>query len=208
VASREKILEKDPDIIFIRIGGNDMKLLGISGTIIGAKTGIVVRKVLDDVKKKYPEIEVEMLDMMDYNVQFCDGRDPATYSDDTKTVIEKVSNADFYIIGTPIFQGSIPGVLKNLFDLIHPDAFRNKVMGFVANGGTYQHFLVIENQLKPIAGYFRAFVAPSYVYANFDHFNRENEIVDEDLLQRISLLADEVVHMQKALKGSHAKIVE
>ncbi|WP_423410538.1 NADPH-dependent FMN reductase [Heyndrickxia sp. MSNUG] len=185
-----------------------MKLLGISGTIIGAKTGIVVRKVLDDVKKKYPEIEVEMLDMMDYDVQFCDGRDPSTYSDDTRTVIEKVSNADFYIIGTPIFQGSIPGVLKNLFDLIHPDAFRNKVMGFVANGGTYQHFLVIENQLKPIAGYFRAFVAPSYVYANYDHFNRENEIVDTDLLQRISLLADEVVHMQKSLKGSCAEVAE
>ncbi|WP_102262677.1 NADPH-dependent FMN reductase [Mesobacillus jeotgali] len=185
-----------------------MKLLGISGTIIGAKTGIVVRKVLDDVKKKYPDIEVEMLDMMDYDMEFCDGRPPEKYSADTKAVIEKVSSADFYVIGTPIFQGSIPGVLKNLFDLIHPDAFRNKVMGFVANGGTYQHFLVIENQLKPIAGYFRAFVAPSYVYANYDHFNRENEIVDEDLLKRISGLADEVVHMQKSLKGSTAKVTE
>ena len=185
-----------------------MKLLGISGTIIGAKTGIVVRKVLDDVKKKYPDIEVEMLDMMDYDVEFCNGRPPEKYSADTRAVIEKVSSADFYVIGTPIFQGSIPGVLKNLFDLIHPDAFRNKVMGFVANGGTYQHFLVVENQLKPIAGYFRAFVAPSYVYANYDHFNRENEIVDEDLLTRISNLADEVVHMQKSLKGSAAKVTE
>ncbi|MGV2939178.1 NADPH-dependent FMN reductase [Mesobacillus sp. LC4] len=185
-----------------------MKLLGISGTIIGAKTGIVVRKVLDDVKKKYPDIEVEMLDMMDYDVEFCDGRPPEKYSADTREVIEKVSSADFYIIGTPIFQGSIPGVLKNLFDLIHPDAFRNKVMGFVANGGTYQHFLVIENQLKPIAGYFRAFVAPSYVYANYDHFNSENEIIDEDLLKRISGLADEIVHMQKSLKGSAAKVTE
>ncbi|MBS8263982.1 NADPH-dependent oxidoreductase [Mesobacillus boroniphilus] len=185
-----------------------MKLLGISGTIIGAKTGIVVRKVLDDVKKKYPDIEVEMLDMMDYDVEFCDGRPPEKYSVDTRAVIEKVSSADFYVIGTPIFQGSIPGVLKNLFDLIHPDAFRNKVMGFVANGGTYQHFLVIENQLKPIAGYFRAFVAPSYVYANYDHFNRENEIVDEDLLNRISSLADEVVHMQKSLKGNTAEVTD
>lgn len=185
-----------------------MKLLGISGTIIGAKTGIVVRKVLEDVKKKYPDIEVEVLDLMDYDVEFCDGRPAEKYSADTRTVIDKVSSADFYVIGTPIFQGSIPGPLKNLFDLIHPDAFRHKVMGFAANGGTYQHFLVIENQLKPIAGYFRAFVAPSYVYANYDHFNRENEIIDEDLLNRISSLADEVVHMQMSLKGSHAKVVD
>ncbi|MGG3468678.1 NAD(P)H-dependent oxidoreductase [Neobacillus pocheonensis] len=183
-----------------------MKLLGISGTIIGAKTGILVRKVLDEVKQKHPEIEVEYLDLMDYEIQFCDGRNPSAYSEDTKTVIEKVSTADFYIIGTPIFQGSIPGPLKNLFDLIHPNDFRNKVMGFVANGGTYQHYLVIENQLKPIAGYFRAFVAPGYVYANNEHFNQKNEIVDADLLQRISILADEVVHMQKSLKGEYVNI--
>jgi FMN reductase/FAD reductase [NAD(P)H] len=74
-------------------------------------------------------------------------------------------------------------------------------MGFVANGGTYQHYLVVENQLKPIAGYFRAFVAPSYVYANNDHFNRENEIVDTEVLDRIHHLAQEMVYMQNALKN-------
>jgi FMN reductase/FAD reductase [NAD(P)H] len=181
-----------------------MKLLGISGTIIGAKTGILVKKVLEAVKLSYPEVETEYLDLMDYTIQFCDGRPPSAYSEDTRSIIEKVSNADFYLIGTPIFQGSIPGVLKNVFDLIHPRDFRNKVMGFVANGGTYQHYLVIENQLKPIAGFFRAFVAPSYVYANHEHFNANNEIVDPDLLERISRLAEEIVEMQKALKNDQA----
>jgi FAD reductase [NAD(P)H] len=182
-----------------------MKLLGISGTIIGAKTGILVKKVLDEVKQKHPEIEVEFLNLMDYDMQFCDGRSPSAYSEDTKKVVEKVSAADFYIIGTPIFQGSIPGVLKNLFDHINPNDFRNKVMGFVANGGTYQHYLVIENQLKPIAGFFRAYVAPGYVYANSAHFNQNNEVADPDVLQRISQLAEEVVHMQKSLKGYYVK---
>lgn len=177
-----------------------MKLLGISGTITGSKTQIIVQKVLEEVKRYYPEIEVELLDMKDYDVQFCDGRNPSSYNEDTKKVIDIVSSADFYIIGTPIFQGSITGVLKNLFDLIQPQAFRNKVMGFVATGGTYQHYLVIENQLKPIAGYFRAFVAPGYVYAHNDHFNQQNELVDNEVVNRVESLAKEVVYMQKALK--------
>jgi FAD reductase [NAD(P)H] len=177
-----------------------MKLLGISGTIIGAKPRIVVEEVLDEVKKNHPEVEVEILDLREYNVQFCDGRNPATYNEDTKKVIEIVSSADFYIIGTPIFNGSIPGPLKNLFDLINPKDLRNKVMGFIATGGTYQHYLVIENQLKPIASFFRAFVAPGFVYANNDHFNEQNRLVDEDVLERVSALAEEVVFMQKALK--------
>jgi FMN reductase/FAD reductase [NAD(P)H] len=183
-----------------------MKLLGISGTIIGAKTSIVVQKVLEDVKNFHPDIEIELLDLRDYDVQFCDGRNPSTYTGDTKKVLEIINSADFYIIGTPIFQGSLSGPLKNLFDLIHPKDIRNKVMGFVATGGTYQHYLVIENQLKPIAGFFRAFVAPSYVYVNNDHFNKENEIIDPDVLNRITALAKEVVFMQEALKSSVKKL--
>jgi FMN reductase/FAD reductase [NAD(P)H] len=178
-----------------------MKLLGISGTITGSKTKVVVNEVLKEVKKYYPEVEIELLDLKEHNIQFCDGRNPSAYSEDTKRVINLVSSADFYIIGTPVFQGSLTGALKNLFDLIQPTIFREKVMGFVATGGTWQHFLVIENQLKPIAGYFRAYTAPSYVYVHNDHFNKSNEIIDEDVKERITYLAKEVVLMQKALKS-------
>lgn len=183
-----------------------MKLLGISGTLIGAKTSIIVNKVLEEVKKAAPEIEVELLDLRDYQVSLCDGRDPAAYTDDTKKVIDLVSSADFYVIGTPIFQGSMTGALKNLFDHINPQALRNKVMGFVANGGTYQHYLVIENQIKPIAGYFRAYVAPGYVYAHSDHFNQHNEIVDQEVLSRIANLANEVVQMQVGLAATRERL--
>ncbi|MDQ1003272.1 FAD reductase [NAD(P)H] [Neobacillus niacini] len=183
-----------------------MKLLGISGTIIGAKTSIVVQKVLEEVKKHHPNVEIELLDLRKYELQFCDGRNPSTYTGDTKKVLDIIQSADFYIIGTPIFQGSLSGPLKNLFDLINPKDIRHKVMGFVATGGTYQHYLVIENQLKPIAGFFRAFVAPGYVYVNNDHFNKDNEIIDQDVLNRISDLAKEVVFMQEALKSSEEKL--
>ncbi len=182
-----------------------MKLLGISGTITGSKTKVVVQKVLEEVQKHHPDIEVEILDLKKFDVQFCDGRDPSTYTGDTKKVIDMVKEADFYVIGTPIFQGSITGALKNLFDLVPPQDFRHKVMGFVATGGTYQHYLVIENQLKPIAGYLRAYVAPGYVYAHNDHFSAKNEIINEDVLRRITSLSEEVVTMQK---GLHSKQIE
>jgi len=61
-----------------------MKLLGISGTIIGSKTGAVVQQVLEEAKLQHPDIEIEFLDLRDYTIQFCDGRDPSAYSEDTK----------------------------------------------------------------------------------------------------------------------------
>ncbi|HZH61821.1 MAG TPA: NAD(P)H-dependent oxidoreductase [Metabacillus sp.] len=184
-----------------------MKLLGISGTITGSKTRTVVNKVLEEVQRMNPEIEVELLDMKEYDVQFCDGRNPSTYTGDTKAVIDIVSSADFYLIGTPIFQGSFTGVLKNLFDLADPKVFRHKVMGFIATGGTYQHYLVIENQLKPISGYLRAYTVPGYVYAHNDHFYK-GELVDKEVIERVTNLAKELVFMQKSLKAESEIIGE
>lgn len=176
-----------------------MKLLGISGTIIGSKTAIAVDRVLQEARKHDPAIETELLDLKQYDVQFCDGRDPATYTGDTKTVIDKVNDADFFVIGTPIFQASLAGPLKNLFDLIPVSALYKKVVGFVATGGTYQHYLVVENQLKPIAGFFRSYVAPSYVYLHDSHFNERKEIADPEVIERLERLGHELVFMHKRL---------
>ncbi|WP_458413500.1 NADPH-dependent FMN reductase [Schinkia sp. CFF1] len=176
-----------------------MKIVGISGTITGSKTLVVVNKVLEEIKKMNPEVEVELLDLKQYNVQFCDGRPPSDYTGDTKKVIDIISAADSYIIGTPIFQGSFTGALKNVIDLVPPSEFNHKVIGFIATGGNHQHYLVIENQLKPIAGYLNTYVAPSFVFAHNDHFNSQNEISDPKLLKQIKLFSQELVFMQNNL---------
>ncbi|RRJ67275.1 NADPH-dependent oxidoreductase [Paenibacillus oralis] len=176
-----------------------MKLLGISGTLMGTKTLTLVSGVVDRAARLNPALQTEVMDLRNYALELCDGRDRAHYNESTQQAIEKIIAADCYVIGTPIFQASLSGALKNLFDLLPATAFRGKVVGFVGTGGTYQHFLVIENQLKPIAGYFKAYTAPDYVYAHRDHFNGQNEISDLDVLKRMDSLAAQIVHMSGAL---------
>lgn len=179
-----------------------MKLLGVSGSLLGSKTPAAINVVLQRAKIKYPEIETELLDLRDYkNIEFCDGRPLDKYNEHTNTVIEKILSADCYVIGSPIYQSSITGVLKNIFDLLPVQSFQHKVMGFVATGGTYQHYLVIENQLKPIAGFFRAYIAPSYVYLNKDHFGIDQTVENEEVLVRLEKLAEEIIFM-------HTKLIE
>lgn len=177
-----------------------MKLLGISGTLIGTKTLSLVQNVVDHAAALDPELSVEVLDLKNYTIEFCDGRSLTQYNEDTRRVVEAIQAADCYVIGTPVFQASLTGALKNLFDLLPVDTFRNKVIGFVGTGGTYQHFLVIENQLKPIAGYFRAYTAPDYVYAHRDHFDENNEIADSGVQERIRQLATQIAGMSRALQ--------
>ncbi|PZE21391.1 NADPH-dependent FMN reductase [Paenibacillus xerothermodurans] len=183
-----------------------MKIVGVSGTIVGSKTAVLVKKVLEAMSHAQPGIAMELLDLKQYDVQFCDGRDPASYTDDTKKVIDTICSADLLIFGTPVFQGSITGVTKNVFDLLPADSLRHKVVGLVATGGTYQHYLVIENQLRPILAYFRAFVAPGYVYAHMDHFDENNDIADVEVLLRIQNLAAEMTLLSGLWEAKAARL--
>lgn len=138
-----------------------MKIIGISGSIVGSKTRIAVQQALNNITEKHPDFDVELIDLGDYRLEFSDGRSYMDYTGDTKVVLEKIMAADAYIIGTPVFQASIPGTLKNLFDLLPVNGFKDKVIGIVVTAGSSKHYLVAEQQLKPILSYMRAVVVPS-----------------------------------------------
>ncbi|WP_339252081.1 NADPH-dependent FMN reductase [Sporosarcina sp. FSL W8-0480] len=162
-----------------------MKVLFVDGTIIGSKTGAVLDAVEKYMKETGNEYVIERMNFANYDHQFVDGRPLEQYNEDMQKLVRKFEEADAYIISTPIFQGSIPGVLKNAFDMLHPHAMRYKPVSIVANGGTYQHHLVVENQLKPILDYFRSLVTPNYVYTHYGHFDENNRIIDEDVNNRL-----------------------
>jgi FAD reductase [NAD(P)H] len=171
-----------------------MKILGVSGTIVGNKTAEVVRKVLEQINIYNPDIEVGVLDLKNYQIEFCDGRPINNYTGDTKKVIDQMLEADGYVLGTPIFQGSYSGAFKNLIDLIPPEAFKQKVMGFITTGGNHNHFLVAENQLKPLAGYLNSYVIPAVIFAHNSQFDDNNQIIDINLLDSINRFSHQFCH--------------
>lgn len=163
-----------------------MKILLVDGTVFGEKTGAILRQVEQYIQEFNKHLELEILYFADLQHQILDG---SPLNDDMKKMIQKFEEADGYIIATPIYQASIPGVLKNALDMINPKAMRYKPVSMVANGGTYQHHLVVENQLRPILDYFRCLVTPNYVYTHASHFDKENNIIDDAILQRLRELA-------------------
>jgi len=180
-----------------------LKVLLLNGTIIGEKTKVLLSEVEQSLNKYNDQYTIELLDLKDYTMDFADGREIHDYNEDTQLLIDKMENADGYIIASTIFQGSIPGVLKNLFDLISPRGLKYKPVAMVANGGTHQHHLVIENQLKPILDYFRCLVTPNFVYTQSSQFNERNELMDEDINRRIDELAyvfSEYMKMSEAIR--------
>ncbi|MFC7063643.1 NADPH-dependent FMN reductase [Halobacillus seohaensis] len=162
-----------------------MKILLLNGTIVGTKTQTLLNEIDKYIEKLNKNYKTKFINLENYQMEFVDGRPFEQYNEDMQHLIEEMEQADAYVIATPIFQGSIPGTLKNLFDAVSPLAMRHKPVSIVANGGTLQHHLVIENQLKPILNYFRCLVTPNYVYTHTNHFSTQGELIDEDVHNRL-----------------------
>ncbi|WP_138416223.1 NADPH-dependent FMN reductase [Aquibacillus sediminis] len=176
-----------------------MKLVGLSGNLAGWKTNVVVHKVLTAAKAVDKDIKTELVDLRDYEVEFVNGSPLAYYNDDTWDVVNKITSADLLVIGTPIYQASISGALKNVLDHLPVDALKGKVTGMVATAGSHNHFLVPEYQLKPILSYLKGIVPATSVYIQDDAFDDVNEIVDENVSERIQKFAEELVSLQKSI---------
>lgn len=169
-----------------------MKIVGISGSIVGSKTRTAMNYTLKSVNEKYPDAEVTLIDLAEYDVQFSDGRSYLEYEGDTGFVTKTIMEADAIIIGTPIFQASIPATLKNIFDLLPVNAFRDKVVSMLVTAGTPKHYLIVEQQLKPILAYMKAQIVQTYVFIEEKDFHRK-EIVNDDVFFRIERLVEDTV---------------
>lgn len=163
-----------------------MKILLVDGTIFGRKTGVLLEQVQQYIREFSSDLELEILSFSKLKHQILDG---SPLNDDMKMMLQKFEEADGFVFASPIFQASIPGVLKNAFDMIPPKSLRYKPAAIVGNGGTYQHHLVLEQHLRPILDYFRCLVTPNYVYTTADHFDQNNNIIDEEVQVRLRELA-------------------
>ena len=176
-----------------------MKLLGISGSLAGSKTAIAVKETLNIAKRQDGNLETELLDLKDYDVEMVKGYPLEKYNEDTQKVVKKILSADMLVIGTPIYQASISGVLKNLFDHIPQEAFDGKVVGMVATAGSEKHYLVSEYHLKPIIAFLKGTLPARNVFVHNSCFDETNKITNEDVLDRMEKMSQEMIKLQKAL---------
>jgi FMN reductase len=83
----------------------------------------------------------------------------------SRALVKAIEQCDGLVVGMPVYQGSYPGLFKHVFDLIHPEALRNKPVLLTAVGGGLRHSLMVEHQLRPLFGFFEASTVSTAIYA-------------------------------------------
>lgn len=150
------------------------KLLGISGSPRDAATAFVVKEALS-FAASLGNVETEFISLRGKEIKFCihcdycvRKKEGCVFQDDVAAMYPSLEAADAWILGTPVYQGTLSAQLKAVLDRCRAvvardiDAFKDKVGAAVAVGGDRVggqepaiiaiHAFYLANKMIPVSG--------------------------------------------------------
>ncbi|MFO1072435.1 MAG: FMN reductase [Geminicoccaceae bacterium] len=189
-----------------------LSLLGVAGSVRQpSRTAVLVEEVLDAIGARLG-MAGRLVELGAQGIARFDALARDGLKGEALALIEAIERADVLVVGTPVFRASYTGLFKHVFDLVDHDALAGKTVVLTATGGSPLHGLVMEHQLRPLFGFFRAHTVPSTVYATEADFDRY-DLVSPLVRERIGRAADEAARLatagrhpaQRRLKLVHAQ---
>lgn len=178
-----------------------MSLLGICGSSASSRrTRALVETALEGARLTDNEIKIDIIDLSQQTLDFCDGRPVEEYNADTRQVLDKISKADGYLFGSPMYRGTMTGALKNLIDLIPDDYIKGKAAGLVATGGSDHHYLGLDLGFRTAMAFFRVHTIPGVLYHS--RFTIEDgSIVEDKVREQAERFGQDLVQLTKMTGG-------
>jgi NAD(P)H-dependent FMN reductase len=114
-----------------------LKIGIILGSTRPGRNGEAVAKWVYEIAAKRPDVEYELVDLLDYNLPHLDEAVPASLGlyagEHTRKWAAKIAELDGFIFVTPEYNHSTSGALKNALDYLYAE-WNNKAAGFVGYG--------------------------------------------------------------------------
>jgi len=174
-----------------------MKVVVISGSPRkNANTQILMKYVFEYAKSKNPE--TKLINLSDGQIECYRGYEDE-YNDATKNAADDITDADVWLIGTPIYNSFFSSALKNLFEYINYKKTEGKIAGMVILAAGQIGFIDVQTLLTQLLSYFRVITNPKAVFLTTDDIT-EDVISNEDAKKRLKIMVDETLDMALKLK--------
>lgn len=177
-----------------------VKIVGITGSL---RDSSYTFQALEAATQRVEALgaEVEVLDLREMNLPFCDGGDDYPDYPDVEKLRNAVKAADGLILATPEYHGSVSGVIKNALDLMSFEHLSNKVTGLISVLGGQSNSNAL-NDLRIIIRWVHGWVIPEQVAVGqaWKAFDDEGKLLDEKLSQRFDKFAQSLVENTHRLR--------
>jgi FMN reductase len=178
-----------------------VKIVGIGGSLRSDSYSQLALKLAAS-RVEASSAQVEILDLRQMKLPFCDGGDDYPDYPDVANLQNTVKQADGLILATPEYHGSVSGVLKNALDLMSFEHLDSKVVGLISVLGGQSNSNAL-NDLRVIMRWVHAWVIPEQIAIGqaWKAFSSDGKILDEKLSQRFDQFAQSLVENTRKLQG-------
>jgi len=165
------------------------KIVIISGSPRkNGKTQVLMKFVSEHLKEK--NSDVKFINLAEGGIDYYTG--DGNHNETTKQAIKDITEADIWLVGTPIYNSFFSSALKNLFEYIDYRKTEGKTAGLVVLASGNIGFTDVQTLLTQLMSYFKVITNPKAVFVTADTIEN-GEIVNDDVKTRLQTLIDQTL---------------
>ena len=173
-----------------------MKIVVISGSPRKtANTQIMMQEIYDYAKLK--NVDTKFINLSKDKIDCYEGPD-GNYSDVTKQATKDITEADVWLIGTPIYNSFFSSSLKNLFEYVNYKKTEGKTAGIAIMASGNIGFIDVQTLITQLMSYFRVITNPKAVFITVDML-KDGKVVDDNAKLRMKELVDNTITIASKL---------
>ena len=157
-----------------------------------------VREYILDNDVEISPLEVKFINLSEGGIDYYTG--DGTFGNTTKQAIKDITEADVWIIGTPIYNSFFSSALKNLFEYIDYKKTAGKTAGLVIVASGNSGFADVQTLLTQLMSYFNVITNPRAVFVTADTVDN-GKIINEDVNSRLDQLVDETLGLARKVSN-------
>ena len=163
------------------------------------KTQTIMKYVVEYINDSgISPLEVKFINLSDGGIDYYAG--DGNFSDATKQAIKNITEADVWILGTPIYNSFFSSALKNLFEYIDYKKTAGKTAGLIVVASGNSGFTNVQTLLTQLMSYFNVITNPRAVFVTADTVNN-GEIIKKDANSRLNQLVDETLTLARKVSS-------
>ena len=164
------------------------------------KTQTIMKYVVEYINDSgISPLEVKFINLSDGGIDYYAG--DGNFSDATKQAIKNITEADVWILGTPIYNSFFSSALKNLFEYIDYKKTAGKTAGLIIVASGNSGFTDVQTLLTQLMSYFNVITNPRAVFITADTV-KDDKIINEDVKSRLEQLVLETLTLAQKVSSS------
>ena len=171
-----------------------MKIVVISGSPRkNANTEVMMKYVFEYTKQK--NTDTKFINLSEGGFEYYRGfLNQVDYNEKTLQAARDITEADIWLIGTPIYNSMFSAALKNMFEFINYKETGGKTAGLAILASGMIGFTDVQTLLTQLMSYFRVITNPTPVFITADKIE-DRPITSDDVKSRLRELVDKTLSM-------------